>query len=125
MGNQWIDHVSIITILLQQSHILTHILHLAIMDTTCNQSHDHLYCIPSHLLIICKLTRCRYGFFRTIHNSFRFTFWESMLIGACVAPTDPVLASAVSTSALAISQVPARLRHTITAGSFEGEERDK
>lgn len=47
---------------------------------------------------------------------YKFSIWESLLIGACVAPTDPVLASAVSTSALAISQVPARLRHTITAG---------
>jgi len=59
-----------------------------------------------------------YGIFQsTPEGMYKFSIWESLLIGAAVAPTDPVLASAVSTSALAISQVPARLRHTITAES--------
>lgn len=65
------------------------------------------------------MTENRYGFFRTTTGDmYKFTMWESLLMGAAVAPTDPVLASAVSTSALAISQVPARLRHTITAGTY-------
>eukprot|EP01111_Echinosteliopsis_oligospora_P014662 TRINITY_DN5567_c0_g1_i2.p1 TRINITY_DN5567_c0_g1~~TRINITY_DN5567_c0_g1_i2.p1 ORF type:complete len:182 (+),score=44.24 TRINITY_DN5567_c0_g1_i2:99-644(+) len=43
------------------------------------------------------------------------SIWTSMLIGACVAPTDPVLASAVSGSQLAIRYVPGRVRYTSSA----------
>ena len=56
-----------------------------------------------------------YGFFR-IKGGYDFSIWQALLIGACIAPTDPIVASAVADSALAVRLVPARLRHTITAG---------
>jgi len=57
-----------------------------------------------------------YGLF-SFSTGFKFSIWESLLMGACLAPTDAVVASAVVQSALALKLVPARVRHTITAES--------
>lgn len=42
---------------------------------------------------------------------------EALLIGACIAPTDPVVSSAVVQSVLAIKLVPSRVRNTIISGT--------
>ena len=41
---------------------------------------------------------------------------QSLLMGACIAPTDPVVSSAVVQSVLAIKLVPSRVRNTIISG---------
>lgn len=49
--------------------------------------------------------------------SFQLPFLTCLLIGAMVAPTDPVLSAPVVTGALANRAVPTQLRHGITAES--------
>ncbi len=44
-------------------------------------------------------------------------FWVALLVGAVVAPTDPVVASSVVTGGIAERNLPATLRHTISAES--------
>jgi NhaP-type Na+/H+ or K+/H+ antiporter len=46
-----------------------------------------------------------------------FPIWLSLLTGAVIAPTDPVVASAIVTGASAERNIPARLRHLISAES--------
>eukprot|EP01113_Clastostelium_recurvatum_P034059 TRINITY_DN4577_c0_g1_i3.p1 TRINITY_DN4577_c0_g1~~TRINITY_DN4577_c0_g1_i3.p1 ORF type:complete len:924 (+),score=245.49 TRINITY_DN4577_c0_g1_i3:65-2836(+) len=46
-----------------------------------------------------------------------FGAWEALLIGACVSPTDPVLASGITTTVLAERNLPSRVRHTISIES--------
>ena len=44
-------------------------------------------------------------------------FWVSVLLGAVVTPTDPVVASTIVTGGVAERNLPARLRHAISAES--------
>lgn len=46
-----------------------------------------------------------------------FPFWVSMLIGAVLTPTDPVVATSVVTGKLAEQNLPADLRHSLSAES--------
>lgn len=55
--------------------------------------------------------------FFLIPLGYSFTAWEALLIGACIAPTDPVVAGAAATSTLAVRVVPGRVRHTVAAES--------
>ena len=43
------------------------------------------------------------------------SFWQAMLIGAIVTPTDPVVASSIVTGCIATENLPPGLRHTISA----------
>ena len=52
---------------------------------------------------------------------FGLGFWESLLIGAILAPTDPVLATAIVSSNFAYENIPARLRNMITAESASND----
>lgn len=45
------------------------------------------------------------------------SLWVALLIGAVLAPTDPVVASSIVTGRLAERSIPARLRHAISAES--------
>lgn len=44
-----------------------------------------------------------------------FPFWVAMLVGAVVTPTDPVLAGTIVTGGTAEGNIPARVRHMLTA----------
>ena len=44
-------------------------------------------------------------------------FWEAMLIGAVVSPTDPIVASSIVTGCVAQKYLPSRLRHLISSES--------
>ena len=44
-------------------------------------------------------------------------FWVSMLIGAIITPTDPVIATSVVTGTIAEQNLPARIRYTLSAES--------
>lgn len=44
-------------------------------------------------------------------------FWEGMLLGAIVTPTDPILSSSVVTGKVAEQNLPANIRHTLSAES--------
>ncbi|KAJ2842002.1 hypothetical protein IWW36_006067, partial [Coemansia brasiliensis] len=48
---------------------------------------------------------------------FDLSFLHALAIGACVAPTDPVLANAILKGVFAESHVPLRLRNILTAES--------
>ena len=50
-----------------------------------------------------------------------FTFWESLLIGAILAPTDPVLATTIVSGFYADRHVPAYMRNMITAESASND----
>ncbi|KAI8318606.1 Sodium/hydrogen exchanger, partial [Martensiomyces pterosporus] len=52
-----------------------------------------------------------------IKLTFDLTFIHALAIGACVAPTDPVLANAILKGKFAESHVPLRLRNVLTAES--------
>ncbi len=52
---------------------------------------------------------------------FGFSFWESLLIGAILAPTDPVLATTIVSSNFAYHYIPAKLRNMITAESASND----
>lgn len=49
-------------------------------------------------------------------------FWVSMMIGAAITPTDPIVSSSIVTGVVANRNLPARLRHLISAesGSNDG-----
>ncbi|MFE4104722.1 cation:proton antiporter domain-containing protein [Almyronema epifaneia] len=49
-------------------------------------------------------------------------FWQAMMIGAAITPTDPVVATSIVTGAVAEADLPPRLRHIISAesGSNDG-----
>ncbi len=44
-------------------------------------------------------------------------FWEAMLVGAVITPTDPVVATSIVTGVVAKRYLPERLRHLISAES--------
>ena len=44
-------------------------------------------------------------------------FWEAMVIGAAITPTDPIVATSIVTGAVAEENLPERLRHLISADS--------
>lgn len=44
-------------------------------------------------------------------------FWEAMLAGAAITPTDPIVASSIVTGVVARENLPARLRHILSAES--------
>ncbi len=50
-----------------------------------------------------------------------FDLWESVLLGAILAPTDPVLATAIVSSTFANEHIPLRLRNMITAESASND----
>ncbi len=50
-----------------------------------------------------------------------FGLWESVLLGAILAPTDPVLATAIISSTFANEHIPLRLRNMITAESASND----
>ncbi|MDQ4044652.1 MAG: cation:proton antiporter, partial [Chloroflexota bacterium] len=52
-----------------------------------------------------------------IHWVFHLPFWSSMLIGAVLTPTDPVVSTSIVTSDIAKRLVPKRLRHGLSAES--------
>ncbi|KAJ2856708.1 Na+/H+ antiporter, partial [Coemansia erecta] len=52
-----------------------------------------------------------------IKFTFKLSFLHALAIGACVAPTDPVLANAILKGMFAESHVPLRLRNILTAES--------
>ncbi|KAJ1889466.1 hypothetical protein LPJ81_006125, partial [Coemansia sp. IMI 209127] len=52
-----------------------------------------------------------------IKFTFELSFLHALAIGACVAPTDPVLANAILKGMFAESHVPLRLRNVLTAES--------
>ncbi|KAJ1662021.1 hypothetical protein IW140_003076 [Coemansia sp. RSA 1813] len=52
-----------------------------------------------------------------IQFTFKVSFLNALAIGACVAPTDPVLANAILKGMFAESHVPLRLRNVLTAES--------
>ncbi|MEB3358533.1 MAG: cation:proton antiporter [Synechococcales bacterium] len=49
-------------------------------------------------------------------------FWEAMMIGAAITPTDPIVATSIVTGVVAEDNLPPRLRHIISAesGSNDG-----
>ncbi|KAJ1722593.1 hypothetical protein LPJ53_003013 [Coemansia erecta] len=49
--------------------------------------------------------------------TFNLPFIQALAIGACVAPTDPVLANAILKGVFAETHVPLRLRNILTAES--------
>ncbi|MGP1387774.1 MAG: cation:proton antiporter domain-containing protein [Thainema sp.] len=51
-----------------------------------------------------------------------FPFWESMMIGAAITPTDPVVSTSIVTGGVAKDDLPARMRHLISteSGSNDG-----
>ncbi len=50
-----------------------------------------------------------------------FSFWESLLAGAILAPTDPVLATTIVSSNFANHYIPAKLRNMLTAESASND----
>jgi len=44
-------------------------------------------------------------------------FWEAMLAGAAITPTDPIVASSIVTGVVARENLPGRLRHILSAES--------
>jgi NhaP-type Na+/H+ or K+/H+ antiporter len=44
-------------------------------------------------------------------------FWEGMMIGAAITPTDPIVSSSIVTGVVAEDNLPPRLRHLISAES--------
>ena len=44
-------------------------------------------------------------------------FWEAMLAGAAITPTDPIVASSIVTGVVAKENLPGRLRHILSAES--------
>ena len=44
-------------------------------------------------------------------------FWEAMVIGAAITPTDPIVATSIVTGVVAEENLPERLRHLISADS--------
>lgn len=52
-----------------------------------------------------------------IYGILSVPFWEGMLMGAILTPTDPIVASSIVTGALAESNLPPRIRHIISAES--------
>lgn len=44
-------------------------------------------------------------------------FWEAMLIGAAITPTDPIVSTAIVTGVVAEDNLPGRLRHLISSES--------
>jgi NhaP-type Na+/H+ or K+/H+ antiporter len=49
-------------------------------------------------------------------------FWEAMLVGAAITPTDPIVATSIVTGVVAEDNLPGRLRHIISgeAGLNDG-----
>ena len=47
----------------------------------------------------------------------KLPFWEAMVIGAAITPTDPIVATSIVTGAVAEENLPERLRHLISAES--------
>jgi len=52
---------------------------------------------------------------------FGIGFWESILLGAILMPTDPVLATTIVSSSYANENIPQRLRNMITAESASND----
>ncbi|MGA7934872.1 MAG: cation:proton antiporter, partial [Kovacikia sp.] len=52
----------------------------------------------------------------------RIPFWEAMLVGAAITPTDPIVSTAIVTGVVAEENLPERIRHLISAesGSNDG-----
>jgi len=44
-------------------------------------------------------------------------FWEAMLVGAAITPTDPIVSTAIVTGVVAEENLPERIRHIISAES--------
>lgn len=44
-------------------------------------------------------------------------FWEAMLVGAVITPTDPIVASSIVTGVVAEENLPGRIRHPLSAES--------
>lgn len=57
-----------------------------------------------------------------VYAFLRIPFWEAMMIGAVVTPTDPIVATSIVTGVVAEDDLPPRLRHVISAesGSNDG-----
>lgn len=51
-----------------------------------------------------------------------FPFWESMMIGAAITPTDPIVSTSIVTGGVAEEDIPPRMRHLISteSGSNDG-----
>ncbi len=47
----------------------------------------------------------------------KIPFWEAMLVGAAITPTDPIVSTSIVTGVVAEDNLPARLRHIISAES--------
>jgi NhaP-type Na+/H+ or K+/H+ antiporter len=57
-----------------------------------------------------------------VYAFLRIPFWEAMMIGAAVTPTDPIVATSIVTGVVAEDNLPPRLRQLISAesGSNDG-----
>jgi hypothetical protein len=47
----------------------------------------------------------------------RIPFWEAMLVGAAITPTDPIVSNSIVTGVVAEDNLPHRIRHIISAES--------
>ncbi|MEA5565290.1 cation:proton antiporter [Anabaena sp. UHCC 0399] len=47
----------------------------------------------------------------------KIPFWEAMLVGATITPTDPIVSTSIVTGVVAEDNLPGRLRHIISAES--------
>ncbi len=52
-----------------------------------------------------------------IYVVFPLSFWSAMLIGAALAPTDPIVSNSIVTGVIAEQNLPPRLRHLISTES--------
>ncbi|WP_051039202.1 cation:proton antiporter domain-containing protein [Nostoc sp. PCC 7524] len=52
-----------------------------------------------------------------VYGILKIPFWQAMLVGATVTPTDPIVATAIVTGVIAEEHLPNRLRHIVSAES--------
>ncbi len=50
-----------------------------------------------------------------VYAFFPMSIYEALIIGACVSPTDPILANSVITGRFADKYIPHHLRHILSA----------
>ncbi|MBD2199563.1 MULTISPECIES: cation:proton antiporter domain-containing protein [Calothrix] len=51
----------------------------------------------------------------------KIPFWEAMLVGAAITPTDPIVSNSIVTGIVAEDNLPGRLRHLISAESVAND----
>lgn len=52
-----------------------------------------------------------------VYRILNLPFWEAMMIGAAITPTDPIVSTSIVTGVVAEQNLPGRLRHMISAES--------